>query len=53
MNLQGLPVPFREKARQSGLRDVQIAQMAGNAIPTNVLMLLLARILTELGLQGR
>ena len=53
LNLQGLPVPFREKARQTGLTDVQIAQMAGNAIPTNVLMLLLARILTKLGLQGR
>ena len=39
-NLEGLPVPFREKARQRGLTDVQIAQMAGNAIPTNVLMLL-------------
>ena len=53
LNLQGLPVPFREKARQMGLTDVQIAQMAGNAIPTNVLMLLLARILTKLGLEGR
>ena len=46
-------MPFREKARQRGLTDVQIAQMAGNAIPTNVLMLLLARILTKLGLEGR
>ena len=53
LNLQGLPVPFREKARQRGLTDVQIAQMAGNAIPTNVLMLLLARVLTKLGLEGR
>ena len=53
LNLQGLPVPFREKARRRGLTDVQIAQMAGNAIPTNVLMLLLARILTKLGLEGR
>ena len=53
LNLQGLPVSFREKARQAGLTDPQIAHMAGNAIPTNVLMLLLARILTKLGLQGR
>ena len=53
LNLQGLPVPFREKARQRGLTDVQTAQMAGNAIPTNALMLLLARILTKLGLEGR
>ena len=52
LNLMGLPVSFREKGRQAGLSDVQIAQMAGDAIPTNMLMILLARILTKLGLQG-
>lgn len=52
LNLMGLPVSVATTARAAGLTDVQIAQMAGNAIPTNVLMTLLARILTMLGLQG-
>ena len=52
LNLMGLPVSVARTARLAGLTDVQIAQMAGNAIPTNILMILLARILTMMGLQG-
>ena len=48
----GLPLPVAKTARAAGLTNVQIAQMAGNVIPTNILMTLLARILTMLGLQG-
>ena len=52
LNLMGLPVSVARMARLAGLTDVQIAQMAGNAIPTNILMILLARLLTIMGLQG-
>ena len=57
LNLQGLPVTFRGLARDQRITDRritdrQLAMMVGNAIPTNVLMLLLARMLTMVGLQG-
>ena len=52
LNLQGVPVTFRRLARGQRITDRQLAMMVGNAIPTNVLMLLLARMLTMVGLQG-
>ena len=52
LNLQGLPATFRDVARDQRITDRQLAMMVGNAIPTNVLMLLLARMLTMVGLQG-
>ena len=52
LDLMGLPVSVVRTARLAGLTDVQIAQMAGNAIPTNVFMILRARIRTMMGLQG-
>ena len=52
LNLMGLPVSVAKTARAAGLTHVQTAQMAGNAIPSNILMTRLARILTMLGLQG-
>ena len=52
LNLQGLPVTFRAQACRAGITDRQLAQMVGNAIPTNILMILLARMLTVVDLQG-
>ena len=52
LNLMGLPLSVAKTARAAGLTHVQIAHMAGNAIPTNILMILLARLLTIIGLQG-
>ncbi len=50
LNLQGLPVSYVERAHALGITDRQLAQMVGNAIPTNVLQVLLCRIITKLGL---
>ena len=52
LNLHGLPVTFRGLARDQRITDRQLAMMVGNAIPTNAIMLLLARVLTMVWLQG-
>ena len=43
---------FRGLARKRRIPDRQLAMMVGSAIPTHVIMLLLARMLTMVGLQG-
>ena len=49
--LQGLPSNLAQVARDLGITDRQLGQMVGNAISTNILQLLLSRILTALELQ--
>ncbi len=51
LNLQGSPVKYAALARECGVTDRQMGQMAGNAIPTNILRLLIVRILHALGIQ--
>ena len=48
-SLIGVPVSVAKTARAAGLTNVQ---MAGNALPSSILMTLRARIRTMLGLQG-
>ncbi len=48
--LQGLPTSYRDVAQAVGITDTQLGQMVGNAISTNVLKVLLCRILTKIGL---
>ena len=51
LQLQGLPTNLAAVARVLGITDRQLGLMVGNAISTNVLQLLLTRILTVLELQ--
>ena len=49
LRLQGLPTSHRAAAHRVGISDRTLAQMVGNAIPTNVIKPVLARILTWIG----
>ncbi len=50
LNLQGLPTHFAKDARMLKITDRHLGLMVGNAMATNVLKLLLSRLLTKLGL---
>ena len=49
LGLQGLPTSHRAAARRAGISDGSFGQMVGNAIPTNTVKPILARILTWIG----
>ena len=49
LNLQGLPISYRAKARRVGISDRQIGLMVGNAIATNAIKPILGRMLTAIG----
>ena len=49
LSLQGVPTSHWAAAHRVGISDRTLGQMAGNAIPTNVLEPVLARILTWIG----
>ena len=49
LSLQGLPTLHRAAAHRVGISDWILGQMVGNAIPTNVIKPVLARILTWVG----
>jgi len=49
LSLQGLPTSHRAAARRAGISDGSFGQMVGNAIPTNTVKPILARILTWIG----
>ena len=49
LNLQGLPISYRAAARRGGISDRQLGEMVGNAVPTNILKVILARMLTMIG----
>ena len=49
LSLQGLPTSQRAAAHRVGISDRTLGQMVGNAIPTNVIKPVLARILTWIG----
>ncbi len=49
LRLQGLPTSHRAAAHRVGISDRTLGQMVGNAIPTNVIKPVLARILTWIG----
>ena len=46
LNLQGLSISYRAAARRGGLSDRQLGEMVGNAMPTNILKVILARMMT-------
>ena len=50
LQLQGLPTKLAQVGPTLRISDKQLAQMVGNAISTNMLQLLLSRILTALEL---
>ena len=49
LSLQGLPPSHRAAAHRVGIPDWILGEMAANAIPTNVLKPVMARILTWIG----
>ena len=49
LSLQGLPTSHRAVARRAGISDRCVGQMVGNAIATNTIKPILARILTWIG----
>ena len=51
LNLQGLPLSYREVARREGVSDRQLGMMVGNSIATNVLRAILPRMLNQIGKQ--